>query len=153
MALERLYWLAIAACGLHIVEEYLLDWRGWVRSVTGIDLSEMFFLVSNGFAMLLGVVFAAVAPKQPVLGLAIPALMLINATFFHVGSFLWTRGKFSPGLITAVTLFYPIGIWCFKSAYDGGILTAPRVVGSFAIAALFMAAPMAGLRASGLRRI
>jgi Protein of unknown function with HXXEE motif len=150
MGLERLCWLALVACVLHIIEEYLLDWRSWVRSVSGIDISNGLFLTMNALLVLLGVGFAGVANRLPTLGLAIPALMLINATFFHVGAFLWTRGRFSPGLITSITLFYPMGIWCFKSAYDAGILTASRLVGSFALGVVFMAMPLLMLRAGAL---
>ncbi len=153
MALQLLCWLAIVACGLHIVEEYLLDWPGWVQSLSGISVSRGFFLAANGIALAIGAACAAVANRLPMLGLAIPALMLINATFFHVGAFLWTRGKFSPGLITAITLFYPLGIWCFKSAHDAGVLTAATLIGSFAIGAAFMATPMLLFRAGSLRRI
>ena len=153
MALERLCWLAIVACGIHVVEEYLLDWRGWVRSLSGVYVSSGFFFAMNALAMVVGAACAAVANRLPMLALAIPALMLINATFFHVGAFLWTRGRFSPGLITAITLFYPMGIWCFKSAHDAGILTASRLFGSFALGALFMATPLFLWRAGNSRRI
>jgi hypothetical protein len=152
MALDRLCWLALVACGIHIIEEYLLDWCGWVRSLTGISISRGVFLAMNGMAMGLGVACASVADRVPGVGLAIPALMLINATFFHVGAFLWTRGSFSPGLITAVTLFYPMGIWCFKSAYHAGILTIGRLLGSIALAVLVMAMPLVLLRGRKLSR-
>jgi hypothetical protein len=72
------------------------------------------FYVTHALVIVLGAVAAELAATQPMLALAFPAVMLINATFFHVGPFLTTRGRFSPGLITAVVLFYPIGIACFR---------------------------------------
>ena len=155
MTLERLCWLAIVACGIHIVEEYLLDWRGWVRSLSGIYVSSGLFLTMNALLIVFGMACAAVANRLPAIALAIPALMLINATFFHIGAFLWTRGRFSPGLITAVTLFYPMGIWCFKSAYDAGELTVGTLLESFMLGALVMATPLLLLwprKTGGLRR-
>ena len=71
--------------------------------------------------------------------------MLINATFFHVAPVIWTRGRFSPGLITALILFYPIGIGVFLSAAAAGELTVARGLAAFGIAALLMASPIAFL--------
>ena len=152
MALQPLCWLAIVACGIHIVEEYLLDWPGWVASISGVSISTGFFLGMNGLVMLLGIACATVANTLPGVGLAIPALMLINATFFHVGAVLWTRGRFSPGLITAVTLFYPIGILCFKSAYDARLLTVANLIVAFALGGTVMIAPLTLLAAGRLKR-
>jgi hypothetical protein len=146
MTLEQLCWLATAAYGLHIAEEYLLNWRGWARSISGVDVKGSIFFVMNALVILLGIVCAELAGRLPTLALAFPALMLINATFFHAGAFLWTRGQFSPGLITAVLLFYPIGIWCFKSARDAGVLTAASFVGAFVLGAIFMVTPIVLLR-------
>jgi len=142
MSLEQLCWLATAAYGIHIAEEYLLGWRDWVHSISGVNVRSGFFFAMNALALVVGMACAAMAGRLPVVALAFPALMLINATFFHVGAFLWTRGRFSPGLITAISLFYPMGIWCFKSAYDMGVLTAARVAGAFVLGAILMAAPM-----------
>ena len=133
MALGHLCWLATAAYGIHIAEEYLLGWRDWVRSISGVYVSRGLFFAMNALTIVLGVVCAEMAGRLPVVGLAFPALMLINATFFHLGAFVWTRGRFSPGLISAILLFYPMGIWCFKSAYDAGELTVVRLAWSFAL--------------------
>src|ERR1035441_2124837 len=114
MTLDQACWLGTAAYGAHILEELALDWRGWVRSVTGISVDWSLFYVGNAMVILLGVVCAEVARTVPMIALALPALMLINATFFHVLPFIWMRGRFSPGLITAVLLFYPIGILCYR---------------------------------------
>jgi|SRR5271165_5472502 len=147
MSLEQLCWLATAAYGIHIAEEYLLHWREWAHSISGVEVSRGYFWLMNSLVIVLGAVCATLAPTHPAIALAFPALMLINATFFHVGAFLWTRGRFSPGILTAVLLFYPIGIGCFKSASGAGLLTAGSVAESFGIAALLMAAPLLLLRA------
>lgn len=142
MSLGHLCWLATAAYGIHIAEEYLLGWRDWVRSISAVYVSRGFFFAMNALALAVGMACAALADRLPMVALAFPALMLINATFFHVGAFVWTRGRFSPGLITATSLFYPMGIWCFKSAYDAGELTVARLAGSFVLGAIFMAVPL-----------
>jgi hypothetical protein len=152
MTLAQLCWLATAAYGLHIAEEYVLNWRDWARSVSGVAVTRGFFFGMNALVIVLGMISAAVADRLPTVALAFPALMLINATFFHVGAFLWTRGRFSPGLITAVLLFYPLGIWCFKSAKDAGLLTGARLVGSLGLGAMLMATPIVLLRARAMAR-
>jgi hypothetical protein len=146
MRLEDWYWLAIAACALHVLEEFFPDWRGWVKSSTGIDVSLSAFWTMNVLALALGATYAAVASLSPAVGLAIPAVMLINATVFHVGGWIWQRGRFSPGLITSLLLFYPISIGCYQSAYAAGLLTSSSLAYSFFLAAVATAAPMRVLR-------
>ncbi len=150
MALDQLCWLATAAYGIHIAEEYALNWRDWARSLSKVQVEWDFFLLTNALVILLGVVCAEVADRLPMIALALPALMLINATVFHVGTFLWKRGRFSPGLVTAVLLFYPLGVLCFKSASDAGVLTPARWFGSFALGTLLMATPLLLLKAKGM---
>jgi hypothetical protein len=123
MSLTDLLWLATAAYGVHILEEYQLNWRDWVRAVIGLPVEWSDFYVVNALVIVFGVVAANLA-RWPGLALAFPALMLINATFFHVLPFARTGGRFSPGLATAVVLFYPIGIACYWRASHDGTLRA-----------------------------
>ena len=97
MSLTDLVWLATGAYALHILEEYELNWRDWARAVIGLPVEWNDFYVVNAVAIIAGIVAANLAGHTPMLGLAFPALMLINATFFHVAPVLWTRGRFSPG--------------------------------------------------------
>lgn len=68
--------------------------------------------------------------------------MLINATFFHVAPMILTRGRYSPGVFTAVLLFYPLGIFAYHRALSTGAVTARGVILSFVIGALLMASPI-----------
>lgn len=53
----------------------------------------------------------------------------------HVGPFLWTRGRFSPGLITAVLLFYPAGIATMRSVdLNAQVVIVAAVVGILLLA-------------------
>jgi len=147
MSLTDLTWLALAAYGLHILEEYTFDWRNWARNVLTLPVEWDHFYVTNALVVVLGAVAAELAATQPMLALAFPAVMLINATFFHVGPFLVTRGRFSPGLITAVILFYPIGIACFRRVAADGHLDSGTLAGALALGAVLMAAPVVMLKA------
>ena len=151
MSLTDLVWLATGAYAVHILEEYELNWRDWARAVIGLPVEWNDFYVVNAVAIIAGIVAANLAGHTPMLGLAFPALMLINATFFHVAPVLWTRGRFSPGLFTAILLFYPIGIACYWRAAADGNLNTRTIVGSLVLGALLMASPIVLLRIKGRR--
>lgn len=138
MTLPDLLWLSTAAYALHVVEEFTLDWRNWARNVLGLPVDWPHFYMVNAAVIVLGVVAAEVAPGLPAVGLGFSALMLINATFFHVMPVLRHGGRFSPGLITAVLLFYPLGVLAYAAAGVGwgGILL------SAVIGAALMACPV-----------
>ena len=76
--------------------------------------------------------------------------MLINAVFFPIAPFSATRGRFSPGLITAVLLLIPIGAARFIIANDAGVLNTTNLVGSFVLGALLMATPIVLLHAKSM---
>jgi hypothetical protein len=146
MSLTDLMWLATASYGLHILEEYQLNWRDWARSVIGLPVEWSDFYVVNSLVIVLGIVAANIAASWPGIALALPALMLINATFFHVLPVIRTGGRFSPGLFTAILLFYPIGLSCYWRAHADGALGAASLLGSLVLGALLMASPVVLLR-------
>jgi hypothetical protein len=151
MSLTDLLWLATAAYGLHILEEYQLNWRDWARGVLGLPAEWNDFYVVNALVIVLGIVAANLAGHCPGVALAFPALMLINATFFHVLPTLWSRGRFSPGLVTAIVLFYPIGVACYWRASHDGALSIRALVGSLVLGAVLMAFPVVLLKIKDLR--
>jgi hypothetical protein len=124
MNLRDLCWLATAMYALHVLEELAFDWRGWARAVLKLPVEWSAFYVTNALVMVLGVVAAKLADSFPAIGLAFPALMIINAIFFHVLPFVVTGGRFSPGLFTAIVLFLPMGYWCYHTASVAGVLSS-----------------------------
>lgn len=107
---QSLLWLCVAAYGVHILEEFVFDWENWARNVLRLPVQWNGFYGTNALVIVLGIVAAEIAPVWPVAALAYPALMVINASFFHVVPFVFAGGRFSPGLITALLLFVPLGI-------------------------------------------
>jgi len=146
LSLPDLLWVATIAYGLHALEEFTLDWRDWARSVIGLPVEWSHFYVVNFLVIVLGVCCASVGVTQPQLALAMPALMLINATFFHVLPMLMTRGRFSPGIFTALVLFYPIGIASYSRALADDSVTLNGVLLSIVLGMLLMASPILMLR-------
>ena len=101
----------------------MFDWKGWASAVLKLPVTWTHFALANGVVVVLGASCSSVGWSLPAFSLSLPALMLINATFFHVLPFLLTRGRFSPGLGTAVVLFYPIAIWSYEGAHSDGVLS------------------------------
>lgn len=149
MSLTDLLWVATACYGLHILEEYQLNWRGWARTVLALPVEWSDFYVVNALVIVFGIVAANLAGRLPGLALAFPALMLINASFFHVLPTLRTGGRFSPGLFTAVVLFYPVGIACYWRAAADGTLDIDALLASLVIGAVLMASPIVLLKIKG----
>lgn len=141
-------WIATLAYALHVVEEYMLDWRSWARSVMRLPVTWAHFALVNGVVVVLGIACAEVAWRLPAFSLALPALMLINGTFFHVLPWILTRGRFSPGLGTSLLLFYPCALWAYLGAWADGVLSLNVFALSLVIGALLMAAPIVLLKLS-----
>jgi hypothetical protein len=146
ITLDQLCWLATAARAIHVLEEFAFNWRGWARYVLHLHAEWDNFYITNALVMVLGIVAAETALRLPIVALAFPALMLINATFFHVMPFLLKKGRFPPGFVTALLLFYPIGIAGYQIASRSGVLSAANLWGSFLIGALLTAMPIVFLK-------
>jgi hypothetical protein len=93
-------WFCLAAYSLHVLEEFVFDWQNWARNVLNLPAQWSDFYITNAVVIVLGVVAAEVAPTWPAVALGFPALMLINATFFHVAPVIWTRGGAGTDEIT-----------------------------------------------------
>jgi Protein of unknown function with HXXEE motif len=142
MSLADYAWLALIAYAVHILEEYMFDWRNWARAVIGLPVEWPDFYVTNAVVIVFGIAQAGLSDSMTIAPLTFAALMLINATFFHVLPFIRTKGRFSPGLITAVLLFYPIGIAEFAHAGAG----TGEIILAFVTGAILMAFPIIGLK-------
>jgi len=127
---------------VHALEEFVLDWQNWARSVLHLPAQWGDFYLTNAVVIVVGVVAAEIAPIWPAVALGFPALMLINATFFHLAPLIWTRGRFSPGLITALLLFFPLGVETILTAHA----EPAALMGAFGIGALLMATPIVFLK-------
>jgi hypothetical protein len=138
-------WVALAAYGMHVLEEFMFDWKNWANHVLHLPVDWPAFYVTNALVGVLGVVVSEIGWRLPAISLAFPAVMLINGFFFHVAPFVATR-KFSPGLITAVVLFFPLAGYLFYGAHLDGVLTATNALGAFVLGALLMASPIVMLK-------
>jgi Protein of unknown function with HXXEE motif len=141
-----LLWIATLAYALHILEEFVLDWKNWAINVLKLPVAWDHFAVTNGIVIVLGISVSSVGWALPAFSLSLPALMLINATFFHLAPFVATKGRFSPGLLTAIVLFYPIAVGIYWGAARDGVLNFGIVLASFLMGAVLMASPIVLLK-------
>jgi Protein of unknown function with HXXEE motif len=142
MTLRTLAWLALAAYALHIAEEFAFDWRNWARAVIKLPVEWSDFYVTNAIVIALGIAQAQLASVLSSAPLTFASLMLINAVFFHILPFVRTRGRFSPGLVTAILLFLPTGIAVWWKAGHEVSLEWTTVVLAVAGGAALMAYPI-----------
>ena len=139
---DYVLWVMVVAYALHIVEEHNLDWKGWVKRHANLDVPLADSYVVNA-ALVVGMIATAmIGWRLPELSLAPAALVLINGLFFHLGASLVKR-RYSPGALTSLVLFLPIGAWAYYGAYLDGVLTTPVALWSIVLGALIMAFPLA----------
>src|SRR5271168_1982443 len=117
--LQILLWMCVAAYGAHVLEEFVFDWRSWSQQVLHLPTRWEDFYVTNCLVIVVAIVAVMIAPEYPAVALGFPALMLINGIFMHIFPFVLKRGRFSPGLITSVTIFWPLGIATMSAAEPG----------------------------------
>lgn len=135
-------WLATAVYAVHMLEEFMLNWRDWARAVLGLPVEWPDFYMANAIVVVLGVCAANIATAAPTVALGFPALMVINAVVFHVAQMVRKHGRFSPGVVTAVALMLPVATGCYWAAAREGLLTAGSIVGSMLVGAALMAMPV-----------
>ena len=141
MSHEYILWIATAAYAVHMIEETMYNWQGWVRRVLKLHSEWNEFYVVNAFVIVLGIYCAMVGWRQPAAALIFPAFMLVNGVLFHITPVLITR-IFSPGLFTAVILFLPKGSWAYYGAWHDGVLSTSTVFISGVVGFLLMMFPI-----------
>jgi hypothetical protein len=138
MSLSILVWLAVGAYALHIIEEHVLDWFGWARKTMNLNMEWDTYVTVEATFLVLGVVAAMSASAMPMVGLAFIVLLVINVTVFHLLPMAMAGGRFSPGTISGVLLFYPIG-WL---ALTSGSASAANLSWAVVIGAAVILWPM-----------
>lgn len=137
---NRGLWILVGACFIHVAEERLLNWAGWVHQLTGMEPSwSRFWLINAGFLMF-AVSAAAIGWRSPRFSLSLPSLVLINAIFFHIAPTLFL-GRISPGAISAVFLYVPLGALLFWRAHKDGLLSRPVIITAASLGAGLMSLP------------
>ena len=119
---EFTLWVVVMVLGLHFLEEFALDIRTWLQGVFQVPVTwEQCHLV-NAAVTLMAIGGSMIGWRKPELSLIMPAIVIVNAFFFHLAfSIIWR--SYSPGTLSALLLFVPAGLWCFIGAHRDGVLT------------------------------
>lgn len=141
-------WVGIIAAGLHVLEEYAEGWVAWANielgARFGVEFDDRIFFLTNGLLIFAALTGAAIGWWAPAVSLAIPALFIINAVFFHMLPSARSE-KLTPGTLSAIVIYLPVAAWMYWAAAEDGVLSFGTVVLSFVIGAALMAYPMAVL--------
>ena len=118
-----LLWLFVPAYSIHLAEEWLGAFPVWVAQIAGRPVPGTAFVVINAVAMvvLIAAIHAASRDhRHGWMAVAIATIVLVN-TVFHVAGAAVTA-SYSPGLISAVVVYVPLGSLTMIRALD----QAPR---------------------------
>jgi Protein of unknown function with HXXEE motif len=136
--LQIMLWLCVAAYGAHVLEEFVFDWRSWSQQVLHLPTRWEDFYITNCLVIVVGIAAVEIAREYPAVALGFPGLMLINATFMHLLPFIRTKGRFSPGLMTALLFFWPLGTYTMLAAEPNARMLAV----AFAVGAALLGTPI-----------
>lgn len=99
---------------VHIAEEFWGRFPAWATEHTGLAISDVAFVAANAFFWFLMVGAVVTVLRRRSLALIIISLatiITINATL-HFATSLLTQ-SYSPGLVSGLLLWLPLGIWAF----------------------------------------
>lgn len=122
-------WLFPVTYALHLSEEYFIagGFPLWMQRVLGLELTNTEFVAWNIFAlvlMVLGAWLVAAGPQFRFIEIAIAIGVLGNVAAHGLGSLItWS---YSPGLITGVTAWIPLGVIRLRSARRASTRRASR---------------------------
>jgi hypothetical protein len=114
-----LLWLFVPAYLAHVGEEWFGGFPEWVGTVVGRSLPRSAFLLINGvaLALLVAAIRAALrADRHGWIAVAVATIVLVNTVVHAAGAAL--TASYSPGLITAVVLYVPLGSLVMIRALD-----------------------------------
>jgi hypothetical protein len=143
MTLTTLGWIAMAFYAIHMIEEFMWTGATW-RGRSSACWSRARLLYHQWRRHRARIAQAMLAQALPLAPLSFAGL-LVNAVRFHIAPMIWTRGRYSPGVVTAVVLFLPLGIAIFWTALASGAATTSTAVLGLVIGAVLMAYPVAML--------
>jgi hypothetical protein len=142
MRFERFLWAMPAAYALHIGEEYGTGFPAWMNQHMHASMTNTVFLLNNALFMAILLSLSAWASLSTsrlsaFLFLGWASGNLFWNFIFHLVTTL-TADSYSPGLVTASLLYYPISIWVGVLAVRDKRLDLAGVLGAFAIGAAIM---------------
>jgi hypothetical protein len=146
-----LLWLFVPAYMTHVVEEWFGGFTTWAARFAGRPIPGDAFLVINGIALLLLIAAIRASSRDQASGwmaIAIATIALVN-TASHLAGAIYTQ-SYSPGLVSAVILYVPLGSLTMVRASDQAPSTqlSRGIVAGMALHALVFVVAFAASRMS-----
>lgn len=128
--------LALIFAVAHVAEEYFCGWVAWANLyIKGVTITQFVFWNALFIALcIIGIVF-----QNELVRLSIVTLLLINV-FVHLIPSIFKR-QYSPGLISALILYLPLGIFTYFVVLNTKLISITNIEISGALAAGFMGMP------------
>lgn len=114
---NQMAWLLPAAILVHQIEEYLGQFPLWYSNLLNAELSNQDFIVINAIGLFLFTAFSFsyLFNKNNIILAALGTLVFVNG-IIHMLLSIFTF-TFSPGTISGIVLFIPLGIIIFKKIF------------------------------------
>jgi hypothetical protein len=126
-------WLPLIAVCLHLIEEFVWPggfpaWYRWYRPERASSVTTRFLVIVNA-------VLVALALLPPVLGatprglaywLMVAAIGVANAAFHAYATA--SRSKYSPGVVTGILAYLPLGILGYAALVRPGIVSVGTTI-------------------------
>jgi hypothetical protein len=146
---ERVLWFMPAAFALHICEEWFGGFPGYVASTLhGSAMSPAQFLINNAAFMLLLVGLSIWASWSQSRTSAVLLMAWASGNLFwdFFAHLIYTVefDKYSPGLVTASLLYYPLPIWVTAVGIREGRLTVASSIAAYVIGGVLILAVIWG---------
>ncbi len=138
MDYKALLILVVISAFIHVVEEYKFGWVEWANGFFS-EITVKQFMVINVLFIVLCVIAALIGKKHIVFSSSVFSLLLLNA-LVHIAPTIKQR-TFSPGMVSAVFLFVPIGIMGYVNILSNNLLTIYQFMISILLGVLWMSVP------------
>jgi Protein of unknown function with HXXEE motif len=141
---KNLLWLMPGSFALHIADEWFNDFTGYVvREMHGDAMPHRQFLLNNAIFMTIMLCLSAWAARSRSRASAFLLMSWASGNLFwdflvHLFYTVHTS-VYSPGLITATLLYYPVTFIVTAAGIRDGRLSVASSIGAFAIGGALMA--------------
>lgn len=130
-------WIVVAALGVHIIEEYAMNFPGWALRFFSMPITSEDFHLVNACVSLYAIACAVVGWRLPAFSLTIAGLIGLNG-LFHAGASL-VVGGYSPGAVTGLVVFVPVALATYRAAFRAGVASTRAVTISLLVGVVWHA--------------